>query len=351
MYKNRIAIINDTHFGVRNDSSFFLEKCLSYFENTVFPYVESNNIKHIIHLGDFFDRRKYINFNTLREVRQRFLEKIPKEVHFHIILGNHDTFYKNTNDVNSLKELFRGYSNITLYDSPSTIDIDGLKISLIPWINDTNKIEYCDYIQNCSSSILMGHFEIIGFEVINGVKHYSGISESLFNKFEMVLSGHFHIKQSKKNIHYLGTQYQMNFGDANTLKGFHVLCGDTRELTFIENTDNIFNIIYYDDSSSIEHILESEDVSKYSNSFLKVIVKNKNKPFLFDKFINTLYNIDTQELMIIDDYSEKMQNSLIDITEDTVSIINKEIDSLQNDLNKDKLKLIIKDLYMEALST
>ena len=348
---NKIAIINDTHFGVRNDSSFFLEKCLSYFENVVFPYIKENNITHMIHLGDFFDRRKYINFNTLREVRQRFLEKIPKEVNFHIILGNHDTFYKNTNDVNSLKELFRGYSNITLYDSPSTIDIDGLKISLIPWINDANKIEYCDYIQNCSSSILMGHFEIIGFEVINGVKHHSGISESLFNKFEMILSGHFHMKQSKKNIHYLGTQYQMNFGDANTLKGFHVLHTDTRELTFIENTDNIFNIIYYDDSSSIEHILESEDVSKYSNSFLKVIVKNKNKPFLFDKFINALYSIDTQELMIIDDYSEKMQNSLIDITEDTVSIINKEIDSLENDLNKDKLKLIIKDLYMEALSS
>ena len=303
----------------------------------------------MIHLGDFFDRRKYINFNTLSEVRRRFLEKIPKNVHFHIILGNHDTFYKNTNDVNSLKELFRGYSNITLYDTPSTIEINGLNISLIPWINDSNKVEYYDYIQNCSSSILMGHFEIMGFEVINGVKHHSGITESAFNKFEMVLSGHFHIKQSRKNIHYLGTQYQMNFGDANTLKGFHILNTNTRELEFIENVDNIFNIIYYDDSSIIENILNG-NISQYKNSFIKVIVKCKNKPFLFDKYINNLYSIETQEIMIIDDYSEKIQNSLIDITEDTVSIINKEIDSLENNLNKDKLKLIIKNLYMETLS-
>lgn len=346
---NKIAIINDTHFGVRNDSSFFLEKCLSYFENTVFPYIKENNITQMIHLGDFFDRRKYINFNTLSEVRRRFLEKIPKNVHFHIILGNHDTFYKNTNDVNSLKELFRGYSNITLYDTPSTIEINGLNISLIPWINDSNKVEYYDYIQNCSSSILMGHFEIMGFEVINGVKHHSGITESAFNKFEMVLSGHFHIKQSRKNIHYLGTQYQMNFGDANTLKGFHILNTNTRELEFIENVDNIFNIIYYDDSSIIENILNG-NISQYKNSFIKVIVKCKNKPFLFDKYINNLYSIETQEIMIIDDYSEKIQNSLIDITEDTVSIINKEIDSLENNLNKDKLKLIIKNLYMETLS-
>ncbi len=83
---------------------------------------------------------------------------------------------------------------------------------------------------------------------------------------------------------------------------------------------------------------------------MKVIVKHKNKPLIFEKYINTLYSLDTQELMIIDDYSEKIQNSLVDITEDTVSIINKEIDGLENDLNKDKLKLIIKDLYMEALS-
>ncbi len=335
---------------MRNDSSFFLEKCLSYFEKVVFPYIENNNITQIIHLGDFFDRRKYINFNTLSEVRRRFLEKIPKGVHFHIILGNHDTFYKNTNNVNSLKELFRGYSNITLYESPSTIQINELKISLIPWINDNNKIEYCDFIQKCRSPVLVGHFEIIGFDVINGVRHHSGISESAFNNFEMVLSGHFHMKQSKKNIHYLGTQYQMNFGEANEIKGFHILNTDTRELEFIENRDNIFNIIYYDDSSAIENILEPKDMLKYSNSFVKVIVKNKNKPFLFDKFITDLYNIDTQDLMIIDDYSEKIQNSLVDITEDTMSIINKEIDDLKNDLNKDKLKLIIKDLYMETLS-
>lgn len=346
---NKIAIINDTHFGVRNDSSFFLEKCLSYFENVVFPYIKENNITNMIHLGDFFDRRKYINFNTLSEVRRRFLEKIPKDVHFHIILGNHDTFYKNTNEVNSLKELFRGYSNITLYDTPSTIDINNLKISLIPWINDTNKIEYYDYIQTCSSPILMGHFEIMGFEVINGVKHHNGILESAFNKFEMVLSGHFHMKQSKGNIHYLGTQYQMNFGEANALKGFHILNTDTRELEFIENIDNIFNIIHYDDSSIIENIL-NDNILQYKNTFIKVIVKCKNKPFVFDKFINNLYSIETQEIIIIDDYSENLQNSLIDITEDTVSIINKEIDDLQNDLNKDKLKLIIRDLYMEALS-
>ena len=346
---SKIAIINDSHFGVRNDSPFFLESSLNYYSNVFFPYVEKHNIRTIFHLGDFFDRRKYINFNTLREVRKRFLEQISPTCEFHIILGNHDTYYKNTNEINSIKEIFRGYTNIIIYDSPSTIEIDGMQVSLIPWINDTNKSEYLKYINESNSSILMGHFEILGFEVIDGVKHQSGIEVKEFNKFEMVLSGHFHLKQTKRNIHYLGTQFQLNFGDVNCPKGFHVLDTDTREITFIENSNTIFNIIRYDDSDDDKDML-GVDLDKYKNTFVKVLVKCKNKPFIFDKFIDKLYSIDTQELTILDDHTEKQENTTIDVTEDTISIINKEIDELEIDLNKDKLKLIVKDLYMETTS-
>jgi len=344
----KIALINDTHFGVRNDSGFFLEHSLNYYENVFFPYIIENNITEIIHLGDFFDRRKYINFNTLKEVRKRFLEKIPNNCNFHIIIGNHDTYFKNTNEVNSLKELFRGYSNISLYDTPTEIEIDGLKISLIPWINDTNSVEYVNYITSCSSSILMGHLEIKGFEVISGVKHEIGLNRKVLEKFEMVISGHFHMKQSNKNIHYLGAQYQLNFGDVGCIKGYHVLDTATRELEFIENESRLFHILRYDDSILSEEILDI-DFAKYTNSFIKIIVKCKSKPFIFDKFIDKIYGLDTQEISIVDDFTEKTENINIDISEDTISLINKEIDTLHNDLNKDKLKVIIKNLYMEAL--
>jgi hypothetical protein len=165
----------------------------------------------------------------------------------------------------------------------------------------------------------------------------------------MVLSGHFHIKQTQKNIHYLGTQYQLNFGDSGVIKGFHILDTETRELEFIENENRLFNIIRYDDTLITEEILEN-DFSKLQGTFVKVLVHVKNKPLLFDKFIEKLYNTDIQELTIVDDYGEKQQNNSINIGEDTLSIINKEIDLIENDLNKTKLKLLIKDLYMEALS-
>ena len=144
----KIAIINDTHFGARNDSSLFLEHFLSFFENQFFPYLEENNIDTIIHLGDLMDRRKYVNFNTLNLVRTKFIEKIKeKNIKFHMILGNHDTFYKNTNEVNSTKELFSHYDFFKLYESPEKVKFDGLEIMMIPWICKENKDDVVSFIQ------------------------------------------------------------------------------------------------------------------------------------------------------------------------------------------------------------
>lgn len=102
----KIAFICDTHFGARNDSPFFLDNALTFFEKQFFPYLKENNITEVIHLGDFFDRRKYVNFNTLSSVRKRFINKFDEEnIKLHVTIGNHDTYFRNTNDLNSLKEL------------------------------------------------------------------------------------------------------------------------------------------------------------------------------------------------------------------------------------------------------
>ena len=99
----KIAFICDTHFGARNDSPFFLDNALSFFEKQFFPYLRDNNITNVIHLGDFFDRRKYVNFNTLSVVRKRFVDKVVNDkLNLHITIGNHDTYFRNTNDLNSL---------------------------------------------------------------------------------------------------------------------------------------------------------------------------------------------------------------------------------------------------------
>lgn len=350
----KIALINDTHFGVRNDSPFFLDHILTFLESKFIPYLLENKIDTIIHLGDFFDRRKYVNFNTLSSVRKRFVEVLEKHnIQMHITLGNHDTYYRNTNDVNSIKEIFANNKNINLIDEPCDLQFDNLCLSVIPWITQENQEKSFQYIKNSSCRVLCGHFEIIGFQVISGIKHTHGISASDLNKFEMVLSGHFHLKQNEKNIYYLGSQYQMNFGDVNWKKGFHVLDTNTMELEFIENENNIFHTFSYDDSSPENVKLIANFVSKKSikSSFVRIFVRQKTKQNIFDKFIDALYDRGVQDISIIDETNyTPSENTEFTEGEDTMSIINKEIDNIERDVDKVKLKMIIKDLYMESLT-
>lgn len=347
----KIAIINDTHFGIRNDSPFFLEYSLEYFEREFFPYLISNGITNVLHLGDLFDRRKYINFNTLSQVRDRFFNMLKQlNITIHITIGNHDTYFKNTNNLNSLTQLFSDHHNVNIIQEPTVLDFNGLCIGMIPWIAKDNETKCFNFIQNCSCPILAGHFEIAGFQVMNGVVHPTGIQENVFNRFEMVLSGHFHLKQTNKNIHYLGTQYQLNFGDVDSKKGFHVLDTENRTLEFIHNKKDIFHIIKYSDDTDkkIKYLEKLPDSLK--NCYVKIIVSKKEKPYTFDKFIDALYSSPVQELTIIEDYQEKISDTDIDVAEDTLSIINKEIDGFEKIQDKAKLKVLIKDLYMESLT-
>ena len=72
----KIAILNDTHFGVRNDSEAFRNYQLKFYNEIFFPYLEKNNITTLIHLGDVVDRRKFINHNTAHNFREKFWDRI-----------------------------------------------------------------------------------------------------------------------------------------------------------------------------------------------------------------------------------------------------------------------------------
>jgi hypothetical protein len=350
----KIAFLCDTHFGCRNDSPFFLENAISFIENQFIPFLLENNIKNVIHLGDFFDRRKYINFNTLSQVRKRVISKFEEnQIQLHITIGNHDTYYKNTNNLNSLKELIDDkYKMIKIYENPTTLKFDDFCFGLIPWVTKENEQEVLNFITNCSCRMIGGHFEIVGFQVIPGVKHQGGFNISVFSRFDRVLSGHFHIKQSEGNIHYLGTQYQMNFSDVHSTKGFHVYDTKTDEMEFIQNNNNIFHIFVYDDSSAdeIKRIAKFINETNLKGGFVRITIRIKNKQEVFDKFIDALWGKGIQDLSVVEDHLEK--NNTVDFceTEDTISIIGREIDAIERDIDKVKLKTLIKDLYMESLT-
>ena len=70
----KIAILNDTHAGVRGDMQAMADYQGRFYKEVFFPYLVENNIDQILHLGDYFDRRKYVNFASLKANREHFIE-------------------------------------------------------------------------------------------------------------------------------------------------------------------------------------------------------------------------------------------------------------------------------------
>ena len=102
----KVAILNDTHCGVRNSSDIFIKYQERFYTEVFFPYLKKHDIKQILHLGDYYDHRKYVNFKALNSNRKVYLDRLREDgIHMDIIPGNHDVFYKNTNELCSLKEL------------------------------------------------------------------------------------------------------------------------------------------------------------------------------------------------------------------------------------------------------
>ena len=351
----KIAILADTHFGARNDSQLFLDKFSGFFRDTFFPTLRRYDINTVIHAGDLLDRRKYINFNTLNCVRESFMEPLKEMgVEVHCILGNHDTYYKNTNDLNSIKELFvNKYDNFNLYSKPTKVDFDGFEIALLPWINTENHKESMDFIRDTSAEWLVGHLELDGFEVLRGIKYDGGMDHSMFSRFEQVLSGHFHCKQEKDNIMYLGCPYQMTFSDLNDSKGFWILDTDTREMQFIQNNDQMFYSISYDDSTKDYSPFISKTHKKYKDSYVKIYVVNKTKPYILDRVVESLYNSGVYDLKIVEDSEEQCSDfepEKDDMTKSTLQLIYEEVDKIDEIKDPVKIKTLISEIYMESLT-
>jgi len=345
---SKIAFITDTHFGARNDSPLFVEYFLSFLEGQFFPYLKANNIKTVIHLGDLMDRRKYVNFYVLSQVKSRFMDYLRKNnIEFHCIVGNHDTFFKNTNDLNSINELF-GENGIYIYDKPTCKTIEGFDFAIVPWINKENEKECLDFIKTAKAAVCLGHFELYGYEIMRGIPHEDGMDPNLLSRYEMVFSGHFHVKHSKDNVHYLGTPYQITFNDLGQKKGFYVFDTETRNLEFVENERKLFYSIRYND---VDYDMLTLDFERYRNCFMRVIIEKKTNKLMFDEYINKLNSVEVSELNIIESFGETSQQQVdIDTTKDTLSIINDEIDQMEEVPNKNKLKSIIHSLYLESLS-
>jgi len=351
----KIALITDTHWGVRNDAQNFLEYFRRFFHYQFFPYLEKNNIDTVIHLGDIVDRRKYINYITLRHLKEEFINKLEKKnIDLHIIAGNHDVPYKNSNDINAMRELFDRRENCKIYWEPETVNFDGTDICLMPWINNSNYAQAVEHMKDTPAQILMGHLEIAGCLMMRGMTNEHGMQIDDFDKFDMVMSGHFHTKSTTKNIHYLGTPYQITWSDYKDPKGFHVFDTDTRQLEFIQNPYEFFFKVYYDDAGkkAVDVLVDNEYFFATQEAYVKVIVQSKENPFWFDQYMDKLYMCNPASIQIVDDHLNlnlEDDEDIVNEAEDTVTILSKYIENMETNVPKKRLDNLMRNLYNEAL--
>lgn len=347
----KVALITDVHWGARNDSQAFIEFYRKFYTNYFFPTLEEQKIDTIIMLGDTFDRRKYTNHATIKAAKDIFFDVLrEKNMNAYIIVGNHDTFYKNTNEVNTVDLLLSEYAdNLVSISQPKTITIDGCEIAMIPWICADNYVECFNEINTTKAELCMGHFEISGFEMYRGHPSEGGLSAESLARFDAVFSGHYHHRSSRGNITYLGTPYELTWQDYNDPKGFHIFDTQTRQLTFYQNPYTMFVRLEYDDKNKEPIDLAALDLQE---TYVKLVVVNKTDYYKFDVFINKLYTKGCHDIKIVEDMSEFQQGEVdenIDL-EDTLSILANYIDSVNTDVDKNKIKTYMKALYVEAVN-
>ena len=351
----KICILGDTHFGARGDSLDFHTYFKRFYDEVFFPYLLKYRVNTIFQLGDLFDRRKFINFNSLYQAKKYFFDVCQQhKIEVYALVGNHDIAYKNTLEVNSPSLLLRDYENVHIIEDFYTNEFHGVSMDFIPWLCDENQASILQKMKDSKSQICFGHFEIAGFEMDKGVICDVGIDKSILNKYDIVLSGHFHHKSTKDNITYVGTPYEMTWADYKDNKGFHIFDTTNRELEFVPNPYDMFVKIYYDDTKQDFDWWKGCDFESLKNTYVKVVVVNKQNPYLFDHVIDNVYKASAADIAIVEDFNDALldaDDDLIDQAEDTITILNKYIDNLQLDIESDKLKTIMRELYVEALNT
>ena len=346
----KVAIITDQHFGARNDSVAFLDFFQKFYDNTFFPTLDASGIDTVLILGDTFDRRKYVNFYALDRAKKMFFDKLElRGITVYMLAGNHDTYYKNTNEVNSPDLLLNEYHNIEVIAEPTTINVNGFEVCMLPWVCPENYQQSIDEIKNTTATLCMGHLEIAGFAMYRGMESHEGFSAEIFNKFDLVFSGHYHHRSNDRNIYYLGNPYELTWQDYNDPRGFHLFDFSTRQLDFIENPYRMFERLEYTDKETDPIDLDQLELKE---KYVKLVVLEKTDFYKFDKFIQKLYNKGCHEIKIVEDFSEFEAgeiNEEINL-EDTVSVLSNYIESIETDVDKEKVKSYMRGLYTEAIN-
>lgn len=359
---DKIIFISDLHFGVRSNSLEFLDIQKDYYNNFFIPQVKKlakNNNVAVFCLGDIFESKQTLNIRVLNETLEIF-KNILSIVPVVSIIGNHDIFQKNSNEINSIKPLAL-LNNMTLYENSKILNIKNKKFYLMPWQFTKEKEKECisEALEN-EVDYLLCHSEINGLKYNKFTKCSHGNDIDEYKGFKKVISGHIHWRQDQDNILYIGNPYHTNKGDSGNKKGIYILDVESGEFSFIENNHSPEYI-----KLKLDDILEMETESvlkKINNNFVEIEYTANYIKFPFYKLIDNLQGYRSIEYYSVDEGS--VVNDIIDEEDDIdlgdyaelkkfsiMELINEYIENLNTIKEfKEKMKEDSKVLFNECMN-
>jgi DNA repair exonuclease SbcCD nuclease subunit len=236
---------------------------------------------------------------------QRAFEFLKKFEAFtiYMIIGNHDSAYKDRVDVNSLS-ILGGMNNVHVFNTPTKISIgDSCNAMMCPWGAALDQIENCD--------VVFGHFEIQTFKMNTYKLCDEGFSiRKILEKSPLIFSGHFHFREERVfeigKIVYVGNPFQTDLNDAGNQKGFYIFDGNSKEYEFIENNF----------SPTVQKI-SLKDVTNSSCEELHDKVRGNIVRFIIDEYLST--DEHSKLLMLLDKLSPR--HISVDSTYEASSLI------------------------------
>jgi DNA repair exonuclease SbcCD nuclease subunit len=341
---NKILLVGDVHAGVRLDSEIFLDTFKKFYTEFVPSVIDKHNIKHVFTLGDLFDNRNSLNVKTINVVYEclSFLEEKYPDVTFHFLVGNHDIYYRNTRDINSLK-IIESFKNVNVISEIQDFEFGDRKILACPWLVNNEEMEQ---VFEKEADVCLGHFEINGFQMVEGIVETNGLSQSKFrDNFSLTFSGHFHLRdETQKGIIYVGGPYQTTWADWNDNKGVYVLDLDTLDFEFEENKispkyQKVFLSILKKNGVSIKEVVP--------NNFVSLVLDEKIECKTLDKLNDIIANLKPLEFNVVEgllEYSnvEIDENFSASPLEYIIEHINKNENLETEEIRKDLLNIVNK---------
>jgi DNA repair exonuclease SbcCD nuclease subunit len=318
---DKTVVFTDIHFGLRHNSAEHNKDCLDFLDWLI-AEAHQRGAESCIMMGDWHHHRSNINILTLDYTMQALRKLNSAFDKCYIIVGNHDLFYREKRDIHSMV-VGSEFPNIVLVDKPTV----GGNVALIPWLVEDEWKE----VANIKTKYLFGHLELPGFKMNATVEmpDHGTLNADHFSHQDYVFSGHFHKRQTKGKINYIGNPFGHNYADVWDFERGAMFLEWDKEPVFLDYEAGPRFI-----SINLTALLENPDIYLKPKTYLQVTldadITYEEASFLRETFLSQ-YNV--REFKLVKNQDDELSKDYAgDITFKTVDqIVIEQLTNIESD--------------------